>query len=183
MMEEWKQIVEAPDCEVSNYGNVRVKARTITTVTGATRYYGPYVISQNRKKSGYVEVALPIEKGKRIYCLVHRLVLEAFNPVVNMESLEVNHIDEDKTNNKLDNLQWVSAKQNCNYGTRNKNISINGVRYEIYCPELDKKSYSQKEAAQYMGISVGAMSGYVNGKSRPRNGYHWIRVGGYGYEK
>ena len=183
MIEEWRQITEAPDCEVSNYGNVRVKARTITTVTGAVRYYNPRIISQNRKKSGYIEVALPIEKGKRIYRLVHRLVLETFNPVEGMELLEVNHIDEDKTNNNLDNLQWVSSKQNCNYGTRNKNISMNCVRYEIYCPELNKKFYSQKEAAQYMGISTGAMSEYVNGKSKPRNGYHWIRVGGYGYEK
>ena len=49
--------------------------------------------------------------------------------------------------------------------------------------DKESKFYSQKEAAQYMGISTGAMSEYVNGKSKPRNGYHWIRVGGYGYEK
>ena len=67
MIEEWRQITEAPDCEVSNYGNVRVRARTITTVTGAARYYNPRIISQNRKKSGYIEVALPVGKGKRIY--------------------------------------------------------------------------------------------------------------------
>ena len=183
MVEIWKQILEAPDCEVSNLGNVRVKARTIVTTTGAIRHYSSYIVIKNQKKTGYIEVALPIEKGQRIYRLVHRLVLEAFNPVDGMEFLEVNHIDEDKTNNQLNNLQWVTSKQNCNYGLRNDKISQNGVRYEVYCPELNKTFYSQKEAAQYMGISTGSMSAYINKKKMPRNGYHWIRVGGYGYDR
>ena len=44
--------------------------------------------------------------------------METFNPVENMENLDVNHIDENKENNDLTNLEWLTHKDNVNYGTR-----------------------------------------------------------------
>lgn len=105
MIEIWKQIKEAPDCEVSNLGNVRVKARDIITSAGQCRHYQAKQIAKNKKQTGYIEVALPVDKGKRIYRTIHRLVLMTFNPINNMENLEVNHIDENKENNILSNLE------------------------------------------------------------------------------
>lgn len=179
MEEIWKIIKEAPECEVSNFGNVRVKNRKIITSGGAVRYYEAKDIAKNKKKTGYLEVALPVEKGKRIYRTVHRLVLMAFNPIDNMENMEVNHIDENKENNCLENLEWVTPKENCNYGERNNKISQKCLRYKVYCEELNKTFYSQKEAAEYIGVSAGTMSDYLNKKTCPRNGYHWIRIGAY----
>ena len=46
-----------------------------------------------------------------------------YNPVEEMDKLDVNHLDEDKSNNHIDNLQWITHKDNCNYGTRNQKIS------------------------------------------------------------
>jgi len=63
-------------------------------------------------------VVLSVDNVQKI-CKVHRLVLEAFNPVEGMDQLQVNHLDEDKTNNRLENLCWVTCKENNNYGTRN----------------------------------------------------------------
>lgn len=73
------------------------------------------------KKTGYVYVILTKEKHK-YHKRVHRLVAEAFIP--NPDNLpQVNHKDEEKTNNKVDNLEWCTAKYNMNHGTRNKRIS------------------------------------------------------------
>lgn len=70
---------------------------------------------------GYLVVCLR-KDGKHTNKRIHRLVAEAYLP--NPEGkAEVNHKDEDKTNNCVANLEWVSSKENCNYGTRNKRIS------------------------------------------------------------
>lgn len=67
---------------------------------------------------GYLTVSL--QKNKRNYKVkVHRLVLSTFSECIGEQ---VNHIDEDKTNNKLLNLEWCTAKYNANYGTRNARI-------------------------------------------------------------
>lgn len=61
-----------------------------------------------------------LQKNKRNYKVkVHRLVLSTFSECIGEQ---VNHIDEDKTNNKLLNLEWCTAKYNANYGTRNARI-------------------------------------------------------------
>jgi hypothetical protein len=71
---------------------------------------------------GYKE-ALLSKGGKRKHYQVHRLVMMAYNPVEDMYKLDVNHIDEDKSNNHISNLEWINHKENCNYGTRNQRIS------------------------------------------------------------
>lgn len=69
-------------------------------------------------RCGYLSVNLKY-KGSRVTKSIHRLVAEAFIENVN-DLPQVNHIDEDKTNNCVDNLEWCSAKYNINYGTRNE---------------------------------------------------------------
>jgi len=64
--------------------------------------------------SGYINVNLTDADGNKTYKLVHRLVAQQFIP--NPESLhQVDHIDEDKTNNSVDNLRWCTAEQNIKY--------------------------------------------------------------------
>lgn len=96
--------------DVSSYGNIRRllkngKIKPIKLVT---------------TQSGYVVVTL-CNKGQRVVA-VHRLVAEAFIP--NPDNLpQVNHKDEDKTNNNVENLEWCTSKYNNNYGTRCERIS------------------------------------------------------------
>lgn len=174
--EIWKQIKEAPDCEISNFGNVRVKDRYIITLLGNTRFVPGHSISFNKKKTGYLEVPLPTEKGKRIYRLVHRLVLMTFNPVENMDQLEVNHKDENKENNKLENLEWVTSKENCNYGTRNQKVS-NLKQKKVKCIETGIIYESLHKASLETGISVSCICNNCKGKTQftRLNGkkYHW----------
>lgn len=52
------------------------------------------------------------DDGKRHRYSVHRLILENFKPVENMDKMQVNHIDGNKWNNKLSNLEWVTCSEN-----------------------------------------------------------------------
>ena len=70
---------------------------------------------------GYLHVMLYKDsKSKQHH--IHRLVASAFIPNHDSKS-EVNHKDEDKTNNNVDNLEWCTHKENCNYGTRNERVA------------------------------------------------------------
>lgn len=67
-----------------------------------------------KDKKGYLIVTLyKFKEGKKKK--IHRLVLEAFMPNKNSNNLTVNHKDEDKTNNSLENLEWMTIKQNIVY--------------------------------------------------------------------
>lgn len=68
-------------------------------------------LNKHLDKNGYEKVRLISEDGRHTYS-VHRLILEAFCPVPNMELLQVNHIDGNKQNNQLTNLEWVTCSEN-----------------------------------------------------------------------
>lgn len=106
--------------EVSNLG--RIKSLPKLHNTGSGGYIEKEKILKNRKDSyGYEMVVLCKNKEQRNY-LVHRLVASAFleNPH-NYDS--INHKDENKLNNCVDNLEFCDRNYNNNYGTRNERIS------------------------------------------------------------
>lgn len=109
--------------EVSTFGNVRGLDRWITTKDGRKAF-----IKGSDKKStitpkGYKLITLS-KNGNNVTLSLHRLVLNTFKPNPNPEIYtDVNHIDEDKTNNHLNNLEWTTHRENMNYGTRNKRVA------------------------------------------------------------
>lgn len=106
---KWKDVSIKPFNEryqVSDKGQVKNKQT------------GRLLKQQFNKKTGYMQVTLTLPSEKKL-CNVHRLVLNAFDPAVD-KSLQVNHIDECKTNNCLANLEWTTRKQNINYGEHTK---------------------------------------------------------------
>ena len=78
---------------------------------------------------GYLKVGL-YKDGERKWYYIHRLVCEAYIP--NPEGLpQVNHKDENKTNNCLQNLEWCDAKYNMNYGTRTEKTKKPILQYDL----------------------------------------------------
>lgn len=115
MEETWKSVVGYEGLyEVSNLGNVRSVDRYVHSEYRSHTVKG-ISIKQHLGKDGYMFVTLSKDGNKKSY-KVHRLVAQAYIP--NPEDLpQVNHMDEDKCNNVVTNLEWCTAKYNVNYGT------------------------------------------------------------------
>lgn len=126
--------------------------------------------TQTAENRGYLRVNLSKEGQTKTYG-VHRLVAEAYLPNPNNYS-DVNHKDENKANNSVDNLEWCSHKYNTNYGTRNTKI-IEKRQKRIYCVELDRTFDSFVQAAQITGIHKGNICQCCKGKLKTAGGYHW----------
>ena len=164
MKEIWKTIAEAPDYEVSNLGRVASK-----------KYTTKRILKQSKKPNGYYEVGLCYETNKRKWFLVHRLVMSAFNPIEGMEYMEVNHKDEDKSNNVIENLEWVTSMENCNYGDRNQKLSQKHS-VKVLCVETGIIYDSGKQASELTGTCRSSISNCLNGKRNKAGGFHWKEV-------
>lgn len=177
MGEQWKDIVIESNgvlynfegkYEVSNMGRVRsLNYRG----TGEVR-----LLKQGKDKGGYFRVSL-YKNGKTKAFLVHRLVATAFIPNNDIDKTEVNHIDENKQNNCVTNLEWVTSKDNINHGTRNKRASksMKGHkptrRRKVVCIEINKEFDTIKEAEEWLG--KGNISDCLSGRKNSAGGYHW----------
>lgn len=122
MEEIWKDVVGFEGYyEVSNYGNVRSKDRVIVRSNGCKLTLTGKPLPQYKRygNSTIARYYVNLCKNSKNYTpSVHRLVAEAFIP--NPDNLpQINHKDEDPSNNRVDNLEWCTAKYNHNYGTRN----------------------------------------------------------------
>ena len=146
--EIWKDIVGFEGIyQVSNLGRVRTvphyvpgKSHGVDTVRLVKSN-----ILKDAKSGNYRKVVL-WSGGKYKNCLVHRLVAEAFIP--NPDNLpQVNHLDENKYNNRADNLEWCTAKYNMNYGNRPLNAS-KALKGRYVPKGKDNPCYGMKRSAE-----------------------------------
>lgn len=100
-------------------------------------------LKQKQNKFGYMRVNLCVENSNKTH-LVHRLVAEAFIP--NPDNLpQVNHKDEDKTNNSVGNLEFCNAKYNSNYGTHKDKLKISSTGRKMPKYAVDKAAEKHKK--------------------------------------
>ena len=186
MTEEWRPVEGYEDrYEVSNLGRVR----SVDRVNDYGRHYKAKMRKQKVGQHGYMEITLtgPGPRETRLKTFrVQRLVAAAFIP--NPQGLpEVNHLNEDKTDNRVCNLCWSSRVENLNYGTRTKRqietnrkngvggFGHNPIRVRCFSksgePVAEYGSIS--EAGKHTGISPSHICKCCKGILKSAGGYRW----------
>lgn len=150
----WKTPVSAPNCEVSSIGIVRNKK--------TEKEYTPTTIG-----NGYLSVHIRDKNNKRHY--IHRLVAEAFIPNPDNKP-QVNHIDGNKMNNCVENLEWVSCKENIRHAIA---TGLNTQDYQnkpVICLTTGKTYKSCRSAARTLNINFSQIRNVCSGKCKQTYG-------------
>lgn len=146
MVEVWKEINDYEGLyEVSSLGRVRSLDRYVSYTNGQIHLHKGKVLRPG-VCNGYLQVVL-CKNGEVKHPLVHRLVAEAFIP--NPDNLpQVNHKDENPSNNTIDNLEWCTSLYNINYGGRPDKVRETMISYGYWNRDmcgLDRKEYEKRK--------------------------------------
>ena len=188
MIEEWKEIAGFDGAyQISNLGRVksveRINVYQNTNQTGVIFdgiKYCEEKILKTYVYGGYEHIGL--KKGGRTYNYsVHRLVATYFIPNPNNYPV-INHKDENKFNNKVDNLEWCTVEYNANYGTRNARIAEKLKEYPIFyipvlCYDKDNNFVKRYESAVQAGQELGFSASRITACCRLYKGA--FTAGGY----
>lgn len=166
--------------QVSNLGRVKSLQREVNNTHCSKRTINEAILSVKRESHQYNYVTLHRNnKGKRAY--IHRLVAQEFIPNPNNYS-EVNHKNEIKKDNRVENLEWCSRKYNINYGTgkrrmvesRNAHNKWNAER-KVYMYDKEgvfvKEFRSVVEAARFLNCADSSIRPIIDKKNRSAFGY------------
>lgn len=201
MNEIWKEIKEFPDYEISNFGNLRHKK--IKKRQKIKNQYGEYycyrtipskiIKSYHITKQGYIQVCLH-KNNKTYYKYLHKLVMQTFNEnindfkisnkeydmlinnkKINVDKIEINHIDGNKLNNKLSNLEYVTSSYNKQHAIENNLRKIKKILMIDKDNNIIKEFKSMKEAKIFLNVpeTSGLISMACNNKRLSAYGYKW----------
>jgi hypothetical protein len=132
------------------------------------------VLKAKIDRYGYEVVVLSVD-GIPHYKYVHRLVAQAFIPNPN-HIPTVNHINEVKTDNRAENLEWLSVKDNVNYGTRNEKMSDTKSKLPVEQILLDGSTVrykGAKDASRKTGINPCCIAKCCKNIRKTAGGYKW----------
>ena len=169
-MEIWKDIEGYPDYKVSSLGRVK-----------SLKFGKEKILKSGKNKKGYLQVAL-CKEGKLKTFKVHRLVAEAFIPNPDNKP-HLDHINTDRTDNRAENLSWVTHKENCNNPITIENYSkcklglLNHITKPIVQFTKDGKFVRKWDSMIEVERDLGFCSGYISkcckGKYKTAYGFKW----------
>ena len=165
--------------QVSSTGQVKSLTRLFTNSSGAKRRY-----KGSRLKlqyNGHYHHVILRQKGESKTCLIHRLVADAF--LGNSSSTYVNHIDGDKLNNDVRNLEWVTAKENTQHAILHglsPNLTFNNKRSQLIegvsLKDGSVITFPSMMEAERQGFTQPCISRCVKGIQAHHKGYVWSRT-------
>lgn len=167
--------------EISNLGRVKRLAYDKNVCGGSKQHCCERILKPQIRKHGYLAVSISKNNKMKSY-LIHRLVAIAF--ISNPNNLpQVNHKDENPSNNNVENLEWCDQRYNSNYGTSKERISTklkNGIlskpveQYDKH-GNLINEFPSAIEASRVLHISVSGIVSCCNGNKKYSHcgGYQW----------
>lgn len=177
-MEIWKDIYGYERLyQISNYGRVKSLPRITNRKSGRILSVRERVMANIISADGYLRIKLCKNNIQKIMS-IHRLVAIAFiaNP---KNKPQVNHIDGNKLNNKLENLEWVTAKENSQHAILN-GLSTPRTNEKIPCIQVSLDGFilnefeSRSEASRITGASGRDISDCINKKLKTAGGYLWM---------
>lgn len=128
--EVWKNVPNYEGLyQVSSLGRVKSLEKTLIRSNGRPNYYPEKILKAGKDHRGYLMVVLTKNKKPKTI-RVHKLVAICFlNHIPNGYKITVDHINEVKTDNRVENLQLVSNRENCSRSKKNKSSKYTGVCY------------------------------------------------------
>lgn len=163
--EIWRNIIGFGEAyQVSSMGRIKSVDRVINLSNGRQRHVSGHVIQSHDNGLGYRQVNLMDESHKLHAMLVHKLVLDTFMPLSADESqtlTDVDHIDNDRTNNKLSNLRRVTHADNLRKAHRMQQIRHSCIAINAN-GEVVLKAESITAMSELLGVSQATISSHVN---------------------
>jgi hypothetical protein len=180
-MEKWKTIENFDNYEISSSGRVRSIEHIVHRKNGRPMTVSSTILKPYKDKKGYLHIGLRSNDNVLRKVQIHRLVAQAFlsNPL-NLPC--VNHKDENKSNNAIENLEWCTIKYNNNFGNRNNMISSsnkNNAKTSKVILQYDKNKNlikewpSINEIKRVHNYSTGNIYNCCNFKYKQAYGFIW----------
>lgn len=173
MTEEWRDVKGYEGkYQVSNLGNIRGLDRK----DNFGRPIKGKMLAQRAQKNGYMTVKLRSNGIQKTF-RVHRIVADAFCD--NPNNLpEVNHIDENKKNNRANNLEWCTRQYNCSYGS---GLEKRKEKYSHKCAQIKEGKViaefpSMIEASRKTGVPFSSIQRCISGRYKSSHGFQWVRI-------
>lgn len=181
MKEVWKPIVGFEGLyEVSNTGKVKALQRTVTAHNGWPRTFHEKILTLHSSKltERHPKPMYHVElwkDNKRTVKMIHRLVAEAFVPNPDGKP-QVNHIDGNRMNNSIENLEWVTCSENSDHAYRTGLAKPHGCKAIRRTNKLTGsvvEFQSIEEAARELKGNPDAIRAALKGRSASSCGYIW----------
>jgi len=178
--EIWRALPGVPGTEVSTFGRVRTLDRVVSSERGKQFLKGR-VLKQYKNNGGYQILSIKVD-GKWTSKTVHRLIAKVFIP--NPEELpQINHKDNDRTNNNVSNLEWCSSSYNCQYREKygvSRTEAVGHPLFAINLATLEVSHFnSQNEASQVLGVCHQNISSVINGRLNQTHGFWFVNDDGH----